>query len=170
MTSDDNYVRQNCQARLVLYQLQLSMEHHVWVIIIAPGWGSVNLNQFTHHLPKIGYSSQEGRYGSLTTVEWSRPIFHLGPPFLPWWWWWDILQKTLFKIVEGEGDDEEWCPTSGTLWLLIQDVSLTAISPTWPLAKETTWQSPFYQHLSVHGLTLAFLLDFRRLCCASDKI
>jgi len=35
------------------YRLQLSTEHHVWVSIIAPGWGSVNLNQFAHHLPRI---------------------------------------------------------------------------------------------------------------------
>jgi len=51
-------------------QLRLSMEHHVWVSIIALGWGSVNLNQFTQHLLNLGYCSEKGEVrGSLTTVD-----------------------------------------------------------------------------------------------------
>jgi len=40
----------------VFYQLRLSMEHHVSISINAPGWGSVNLSQFTHHPATLGYS------------------------------------------------------------------------------------------------------------------
>ena len=42
----------------------------------APGLGPVNLSQFTHHLPKLGYSSQ-GRGGSLTTSNNRRVILTL---------------------------------------------------------------------------------------------
>jgi len=39
--------------------------------IIAPVWGSVNPRQmFIHHTLELSYSFQEGRGGSLTTVEW----------------------------------------------------------------------------------------------------
>jgi len=44
------------------------MEYHVRVRINAPGWGSVNPSQFTRHPLKLGYSSREGRGGSLTTM------------------------------------------------------------------------------------------------------
>ena len=56
------HVRQSCRVRyLFFYQWWLSMEHHVWVSKNAPGWGSVNLSQITHHPSKLGYSSREGR-------------------------------------------------------------------------------------------------------------
>jgi len=51
------------------HQLRLSTEHHTRVSIIAPGWGSVNLSQFTHHPLELGYSYREERGGSLTTTE-----------------------------------------------------------------------------------------------------
>jgi len=54
---------------LGFHQFWLSMEYNMRVSISAPGWGSVNLDQFMHHPPKPGYSSREGRGGSLTTVE-----------------------------------------------------------------------------------------------------
>jgi len=39
------------------HQLRLSTEHLLWISIIAPSWGSVNLSQsFTHHPPKLGWS------------------------------------------------------------------------------------------------------------------
>ena len=63
---------------LVFHQLRPSMGHHVRVSSIAPGWGSVNLSQCTHHPPKLGYSSRERRGGSLTTTGWD---LH----FCPWW-------------------------------------------------------------------------------------
>jgi len=46
------------------HQFWLSPEHRVRVNIIAPGWGSVNLCQFTLHRLKLGYSSREDRGGS----------------------------------------------------------------------------------------------------------
>ena len=63
-------------------QLWLSMEHHMWVSVIAPGLGSVNLSKFTHHPPisqithhppRLGYSHWEGKGGSLTIVGWFWP-------------------------------------------------------------------------------------------------
>jgi len=49
--------------------LSPALKHQVRISIIAPDWGIVNLSQFTHHPPKLGYSSREGRGRSLTTVE-----------------------------------------------------------------------------------------------------
>ena len=63
------------------------MERHVRASIIAPGWGSVNLSQFTHHWPKFGYYYREGRGESLITVECSLTLIHwLEPPFFSSWW------------------------------------------------------------------------------------
>ena len=75
---------QSCRVRYLFSdQLRLSMEHHARVSIIVPGWGSINLSNFTHHPPRFGYSYWEGRARSLTTVEWFLTLIHwLGPPFL----------------------------------------------------------------------------------------
>jgi len=69
---------------LVLHQIWLNMEGHARVSIIASGWGSVNLSHYTHHPPKLGYSSREGRSVSLSAIEWSWPIIilWLAPPFV----------------------------------------------------------------------------------------
>jgi len=55
-------------------QLRLGAEHHMRDSNIAPGWGSVNLSQFTHNPLDIGYSYREGKGGSLTTLEWPWPF------------------------------------------------------------------------------------------------
>jgi len=51
---------QRCRVSyLFFHQLLLSMEHHVWVSINAPDWGSINLNQiYTYNPPKFGYSRE----------------------------------------------------------------------------------------------------------------
>jgi len=43
----------------------------VWVGINAPGLGAVHPSQFSHHPPKLGYSSQEGRGGVEYREGWS---------------------------------------------------------------------------------------------------
>jgi len=43
--SRNNCVWQSYQVRYLFFQqLRLSVEHHIWVGIIAPGWRSLNLN------------------------------------------------------------------------------------------------------------------------------
>jgi len=37
------------------HQLRLSIEHHIWMNIITPGWRSFDQTRFTHHPPELGY-------------------------------------------------------------------------------------------------------------------
>jgi len=47
-------------APVTAWSTSYRMEHCVWDSIVAPGPGSVNLSQFTHHPVKHGYSYREG--------------------------------------------------------------------------------------------------------------
>ena len=62
-------VWQSCRVRyLFFHQLWLSMEQHV--CINAPGWGSVNLSQLTHHPP----ISQITHHPSISQITHHPPI------------------------------------------------------------------------------------------------
>jgi len=107
---------------LVCHQIWLSTEQHLWVSIDAPCCGSGNPSQFTHHPPisqithhppEVGYSSREGRGGSLTTMEWSWPSLPTG---------WDLqfvtvviwtpFEVSITMVVQG------FCTKSaGTVWI-----------------------------------------------------
>jgi len=61
----------------VFHQLRLSTEHHICVSINAPRGVSQPRSVYTSP-QKPGYSSREGRDGSLKTVEWLRPLLFTG--------------------------------------------------------------------------------------------
>jgi len=64
----------------------LSTEHLVWVCIKAPGWGSVNQSQFTHHSSRFGYSYRGRGGGSLTTMGWFLTLSTGWDPHILLWW------------------------------------------------------------------------------------
>jgi len=71
---------------LLFHQLWLSMEHCMQGSIEAPGWGSVNRSQFTHHPSRLQLHLTRIERWILYNGGVILSLIHwLGPPlFLPW--------------------------------------------------------------------------------------
>ena len=57
-----------------LHLLWTNADHQIQVSIIASGWGHSTYKSVYTSIAKLGYSFQEGKGKSLSTVEWSWPL------------------------------------------------------------------------------------------------